>query len=475
MYYITVAGNNKGENLVSINLTLCDPIEITHFEGFVQTEIPALEKKHFSIDVKKIDCLKYQIEISPGWPQWVAYLSTKTANLPVHEWDWVVGLFHEDEKLKDIHLYFDTWEPFYVNREEQKVKYDPTLSEVNINFGDLYTMEFVKIRKRSKLKLKLLEEIEQEAERLRKESSDEIEDKKGYPLKIQEILRRDIDESDIIKEVESTSQSLLTSLQTHNSSWSPSHTQPYLIWLNSESFKFTSTTLYLTIHNLSSLPTKCSIKTSETHEIDLLPPQILQLNKIFNSIFSPINPSQTSHSERNRLNLSYQSQYTYGEVEFRHFYPLLVSLNPSKNAVFWDIGCGAAKPILTAALAFPKFSSIKGVEYLEGLVELAKDNANKLIEKAMEEGIEICEKIEIMQGDLLEVDWTDGDVIYASSVWFSEEMLEGISRIARDWKTGTKLMSLRQLPAMDMWNQMRAYRAKMSWGYSEAYVYEKIK
>lgn len=61
----------------------------------------------------------------------------------------------------------------------------------------------------------------------------------------------------------------------------------------------------------------------EKHEFDILDERTQKLNKIHNHIFSQTNPSQVSHNERDRLHLSYQSQYTYGEVEFRHFYPVI--------------------------------------------------------------------------------------------------------------------------------------------------------
>lgn len=45
--------------------------------------------------------------------------------------------------------------------------------------------------------------------------------------------------------------------------------------------------------------------------------------------------------------------------------------NPQPGEVFWDLGCGAGRPLFIASLAFPQLKVCHGVEYLEGLYDLA--------------------------------------------------------------------------------------------------------
>jgi precorrin-6B methylase 2 len=47
-------------------------------------------------------------------------------------------------------------------------------------------------------------------------------------------------------------------------------------------------------------------------------------------------------------------------------------VSPSAGEVFWDLGCGLAKPMVAAALTYPYLKAIKGVEYLDGLYDIAK-------------------------------------------------------------------------------------------------------
>ena len=79
-----------------------------------------------------------------------------------------------------------------------------------------------------------------------------------------------------------------------------------------------------------------------------------------------------------------------------------------------------------------------------------------------------------MHGDLLKTDWSDADVLYISSVCFSDEMLEGINEMSNSLKVGARIITLRILPPNPKWKTLKSYRSKMSWGSSEAYILEKV-
>ena len=57
-----------------------------------------------------------------------------------------------------------------------------------------------------------------------------------------------------------------------------------------------------------------------------------------------------------------------------------------------------------------------------------------------------CAQTVITQGDILQEDWSDGDVIFASAVCYSVEVLEGIADRCRLLKKGTRLIVLNYLP-----------------------------
>ena len=58
--------------------------------------------------------------------------------------------------------------------------------------------------------------------------------------------------------------------------------------------------------------------------------------------------------------------------------PNLASDGIAGNKIFWDIGCGTAKPVAIAAMS-QKFSAVKGVEYLSDVAKLGKDACEDIV------------------------------------------------------------------------------------------------
>ena len=87
---------------------------------------------------------------------------------------------------------------------------------------------------------------------------------------------------------------------------------------------------------------------------------------------------EISSVERDEKGLMMTNNFTYGEVEFGHFVIILKLLKPKIGDIFWDLGCGAARPIIAAALLYPKLKVCKGIELLTGLTECAKKVASNL-------------------------------------------------------------------------------------------------
>ena len=81
---------------------------------------------------------------------------------------------------------------------------------------------------------------------------------------------------------------------------------------------------------------------------------------------------EASNQERSEKNLQYSTELIYGEVIFNYFIPLLDYANPKAGEVFWDLGCGAGKPLISASLSFPQLKVCRGIELLEKLASLAE-------------------------------------------------------------------------------------------------------
>lgn len=60
-------------------------------------------------------------------------------------------------------------------------------------------------------------------------------------------------------------------------------------------------------------------------------------------------------------------EFTYGEIIFYYFLPILQLLNPKENEVFLDLGSGSGKVVTLTSLTFPKLKKVIGIELLDSL------------------------------------------------------------------------------------------------------------
>jgi len=219
-----------------------------------------------------------------------------------------------------------------------------------------------------------------------------------------------------------------------------------------------------------------------THEIDyteheLIAPEVKTCYKIFKELFNSISGSELSNIERKKKNLV-SSEFTYGEIEYPYFVALLKMVAKGTGGVFWDLGCGTGKPLIAAALGSHSFSKICGVELLEGLCNAAKKVVEEYIQKAIYNNIDTKERLEslftVVQNDMLKVDWSDGDVIYAASICFPEELLKALCEKGKLLKKGARIITLKNWEEPKYYKVLHCLRVKMTWGKNRIYILERI-
>jgi hypothetical protein len=123
--------------------------------------------------------------------------------------------------------------------------------------------------------------------------------------------------------------------------------------LESESWRFISTKAKFGVYNTSGVPRSYSIKVTEIQDFNMLPPLLKLKYQLFDSVFNKADASQISQKERQRFNVCDKTEFTYGEVLFPYFIPLFELVKPQPGELFWDIGCGAGRPLAIVSLNFP--------------------------------------------------------------------------------------------------------------------------
>lgn len=241
-----------------------------------------------------------------------------------------------------------------------------------------------------------------------------------------------------------------------------------VLCVDTEDWRHTTQTCYLTLLNLGADQVTVNLSRREMPVADLVPAEYHNKYLFFNSVFSQVDGHAVSQSERKRLDVGHQNEFTYGEVEFLGLAAVLELCEPRAGQVFWDLGCGAGRALLAAALLYPRLK-VNGVEYLPELCELCKRTVSHL-----ETDLPLA-RMTVLQGDILEVDWSNASIVYASSICFSDELMEGVAAKAASLRLGAKFLTLKPLPSSKYFVLRQSIRVRMTWGKAAVYILEKVR
>lgn len=197
---------------------------------------------------------------------------------------------------------------------------------------------------------------------------------------------------------------------------------------------------------------------------------------VFRKVYDDVNSMEVSINERKRLNVYDDTSYVYGEVIFFSFVRILEKTEPKPGEVFYDLGSGAGKAVVIAALVFD-FSKACGIEKLDALYNLSIELQEKL--KNLPERQELLHHKEInlqfIHGDMLTQDFSDGDVIFMNATCFSEEMLTKLTAKLLKLKVGARIIvASANFDAIGGLERKYSHLHLMSWGLASIKIYERV-
>lgn len=226
----------------------------------------------------------------------------------------------------------------------------------------------------------------------------------------------------------------------------------------------------------------CRVTLWESSALDRLSSDMKDRYDIFQSVFRDIDGSNVSQRERSRVGREDQA-LTYGEVEFLSFIEILRVAGASHGDVFYDLGCGAGKAVVASALSGIQFLRCVGLELLPGLCVLAKEatvslknslkssSSSSIVDGNGEGSIRQLPPMEIREADILVADWSAADVVYISSICFSDSFVQSIFEKSKALKPGSKFITLKLPGSLDGWFEVDSQAwYKMTWGRIMVYV-----
>ncbi|CAD8090348.1 unnamed protein product [Paramecium sonneborni] len=192
--------------------------------------------------------------------------------------------------------------------------------------------------------------------------------------------------------------------------------------------------------------------------------------------------ARTLSREERLANHLTSNSLSYGEIEFTSLSMVFQQVQPNKGGVFYDLGSGIGKSVIAASLMH-QFDICKGIEYLHSLHEQAcklKQEVEKqksLIEQEMEQiGVYDYQqpKIEFIQGDFRELDWSDGTFLFASTTCFDPDLMKQLSKKAADLKEGSYFITVtKTLEPQIGWDLIKSIKVQLSWGLATIHIQQK--
>mmetsp|Transcript_15283 Transcript_15283/g.29372 ORF Transcript_15283/g.29372 Transcript_15283/m.29372 type:complete len:178 (-) Transcript_15283:373-906(-) len=150
---------------------------------------------------------------------------------------------------------------------------------------------------------------------------------------------------------------------------------------------------------------------------------------------------------------------------------------PVSGGVFYDLGSGSGRCVVSAALLLPQFTKVCGIEILQGLADLAIEvntlYKHEIQSKLPEEYKE--QKVSFVVDDILNADWSDADVVLVNSTCFSQQLFEKLqSRAARLVRAGALIITLtHQFHDTQAWEILEETERRMSWGTAKMFVHRR--
>lgn len=149
-----------------------------------------------------------------------------------------------------------------------------------------------------------------------------------------------------------------------------------------------------------------------------------------------------------------------------------------RGGIFYDLGAGTGKAVAAAAILH-NFDQCVGVECLEGLYSISLEMlaSYNTRGKTKLEDREFDTHCSYVYGDFTDTkvrDWRDGDIVFANSTCYDDELMGKIADLAAGMKKGSFFVSFTKRLTSTDFIILEHDMMKMSWGEATVYIMQKM-
>jgi hypothetical protein len=124
------------------------------------------------------------------------------------------------------------------------------------------------------------------------------------------------------------------------------------------------------------------------------------------------------------LRVNQNKELIYGEIDPLSFYTILERVSPTPEDIFYDLGSGAGKAVLSSALFFNVHKAI-GLELLRPLHEHANAQRTKAIQHfeqshVKKQYVSCMQRVQFIHGSFLHDNFSDATIIYVAATCLTD-------------------------------------------------------
>jgi trans-aconitate methyltransferase len=201
--------------------------------------------------------------------------------------------------------------------------------------------------------------------------------------------------------------------------------------------------------------------------------ELQQAEEIIRSLYSPFSGHAIALAEKKRMGREEDST-TYGEVKPASLQDLVSAVSPREGEVFIDLGSGMGQATLLAALLFP-FRRVVGVELLTGLGDAARQALSRFETEIRPQlpAEHQRQRIEFLDGDMLEVDLSEVDVAFAQAPCYEPPLVAQLTAKLEGLKPGARVIIVGHKLQSPEFTLLTLKVMKANWGTSLTYLYQR--
>lgn len=195
------------------------------------------------------------------------------------------------------------------------------------------------------------------------------------------------------------------------------------------------------------------------------------LKALYNKVYA-----KSSSIKYRLVHLIHNKEFIYGEIDFLSFFTILERTSPSTQDVFYDLGSGSGKAVLSVALFFNVKKSV-GIELLPPLFEQSNRQLEKIIQRFQQLDVEKeylpqMERVQFINDSFLKYDLVDADIIYVAATCLTNatwnELISKMSRL----KPGSRIIVTSRTIDHEQFESTYQGIELMSWGLSPIRIYK---